>query len=356
MSGLHDKVRGCIIGGTLGDSLGGITEMMHYKTIIQTFGEITDLRATGASHDSARFDANLPPGRFTDDTRLKHMIINGIAENGGPMTADQFGRYMIDHLHGWYFTPVVNAYNKMFVGAARPRVAGRGNMGSNSTAMAIAPVGVINAGRPAAAAANAYDMASVIHEAYSLDAAAAVAAGVAAGMAAGSTTESVVEAALTHIDKDAELRDLIERAVALARASGGYPEFREKFYDTCLFPWPQVDLAGQNPVPDGFYDTAEPRETIPAAFGLLVLAGGNVKDAVLYAANFGRDADTIGSIVGGLSGAIGGASTIPAEWIEVLDGANDVTADFYVEALEQVLLSHYGAERDALTAVLSMGG
>lgn len=356
MSSLADKVRGCIIGGTLGDSLGGITEMMHYQTIERTFGEIDDLRATGATSDSARFDSNLPPGRFTDDTRLKHLIINGISEHQGPMTADQFGRYLLAHLHGWYFTPVVNAYNKMSASACRPRVAGRGNMGSNSTAMAIAPVGVINAGRPAAAAANAYDMASVIHEAYSLDAAAAVAAGVAAGMAAGSTAESVIDASMTSIDDGAEMRDLIGRAVALARECRDYKLFRERFYETCLFPWPQVDLAGQNPVPDGFYDTAEPRETVPAAFGLLALTGGNVKDAVLYAANFGRDADTLGSIVGGLAGAIGGASTIPAEWIDVLDSANEETADSYVDALTKALLAHYSAERAALDTILSANG
>lgn len=356
MAGLRDKVRGCMLGGTLGDSLGGITEMMHYETIERTFGEIDDPRATGSTSESARFDSDLPPGRFTDDTRLKHLIIEGIAQHQGPMTADEFGRYLLDHLHGWYFTPVVNAYNKMAVGACRPRAAGRGNMGSNSTAMAIAPVGVINAGRPAAAAANAYDMASVIHEAYALDAAAAVAAGVAAGMSEGSTAESVTDAAVSSIDEGAEMRGLIERAVALARECKDYKLFRQKFYETCLFPWPQVDLAGQNPVPDGFYDTAEPRETVPAAFGLLALAGGNVKDAVLYAANFGRDADTLGSIVGGLAGAIGGASTIPAEWVEVLDGANEVTADFYVNALTEALLAHYSAERDAVNAVLASEG
>lgn len=355
MGSLRDKVRGCIIGGTLGDSLGGITEMMHYETIERTFGEIDDMRPTGATNETARFDSNLPPGRFTDDTRLKHLIIEGIAERRGPMTADQFGRHMLEHLHGWYFTPVVNAYNKMSVGACRPRAAGRGNMGSNSTAMAIAPVGVINAGRPAAAAANAYDMASVIHEEYSLDAAAAVAAGVAAGMAAGSTAETVTDAAIGCIDEGADMRELIERAVALARECKDYKLFRQRFYETCLFPWPQVDLAGQNPVPEGFYDTAEPRETVPAAFGLLALVGGNVRDAVLYAANFGRDADTLGSIVGGLSGAIGGASTIPAEWIDVLDGANEVTADFYVDALTEALLAHYATERDALDTVLAAG-
>lgn len=353
MQNVADKVRGCIIGGTLGDSLGGITEMMHYETIHRKFGEIDGLRATGATNDSARFDADLPPGRFTDDTRLKHLIIEAIAEHQGPLSADQFGHYLLAHLHGWYFTPVVNSYHKMAIGGCRPRHAGRGNMGSNSTAMAIAPVGVINAGRPAAAASNAYDMASVIHEGYALDAAAAVAAGVAAGMAPDSSVDSVIDASVTFIDGSSEMRELIDRAVSLASECGDYKLFRARFYETCLFPWPQVDLAGQGPVPDGFYDTAEPRETVPAAFGLLALAGGNVRDAVLYAANFGRDADTLGSIVGGLSGALGGASSIPTEWIGVLDAANEVTADFYVNALTAALEAHYSAECTALDAISS---
>ena len=37
---------------------------------------------------------------------------------------------------------------------------------------------------------------------------------------------------------------------------------------------------------------------------------------VVAAGNFGRDADTIGAIVGSILGAKYGASTIPAHWVE----------------------------------------
>ncbi|MBE3144479.1 MAG: ADP-ribosylglycohydrolase family protein, partial [Planctomycetes bacterium] len=37
---------------------------------------------------------------------------------------------------------------------------------------------------------------------------------------------------------------------------------------------------------------------------------------ILYGANFGRDADTIASMAGALSGALHGASALPGEWVE----------------------------------------
>ncbi len=60
-----------------------------------------------------------------------------------------------------------------------PRTIASGNMPSSSSAMAIAPVGIVNAGHPRAAAAQAMELASLIHVtdvAFCQDGAAAIAA------------------------------------------------------------------------------------------------------------------------------------------------------------------------------------
>lgn len=324
-SALFDKVYGCLAGGALGDAMGGVTEMMHYSTIEKTFGEITEPRNYGTSLDSARFDPNEAAGRYTDDTRLKHLIVDLIVNVGGQISSDEFGHHLREHLAGWYFTPVVNSFHKIASGSARPRDAGRGNMGSNSTAMAIAPIGVVNAGNPRAAARDAYDVASVIHEGYSRDAAACIAAGVASAFDPGNAVEDVIADSLRYLDRGNEIAPLVEQAVTLAKTAGGYPEFRAAFYDQMTLPWPQVDLTGDNTPQEGFYDTAEPRETIPASLALFFLAAGDPRAGIIGATNFGRDSDTIGSIVGGLCGAFTGIDAIPTEWVEVLDRENDVT-------------------------------
>jgi ADP-ribosylglycohydrolase len=47
-----------------------------------------------------------------------------------------------------------------------------------------------------------------------------------------------------------------------------------------------------------------------------LLTGGNFRNCIVYASNFGRDSDTIGAIAGALAGASGGLSSIPKEWVE----------------------------------------
>jgi hypothetical protein len=55
-------------------------------------------------------------------------------------------------------------------------------------------------------------------------------------------------------------------------------------------------------------------EAVPIAFAVLLAAGGNFQRAVPAAIRMGRDADTIGAIVGSLAGAWQGAEAIPVDW------------------------------------------
>jgi len=51
-------------------------------------------------------------------------------------------------------------------------------------------------------------------------------------------------------------------------------------------------------------------ESIPTAFGLVILAGGDPMRVVRYAANIGGDTDTIGAIAGGICGALQGIGAV----------------------------------------------
>jgi ADP-ribosylglycohydrolase len=63
--------------------------------------------------------------------------------------------------------------------------------------------------------------------------------------------------------------------------------------------WPWADLA---------------TEAIPLAFAAFLVTQGRFADAVPFGVRFGRDADTIGAIVGSLAGAYGGEEVIPLAW------------------------------------------
>ncbi|MDR3574406.1 MAG: ADP-ribosylglycohydrolase family protein [Anaerolineaceae bacterium] len=322
---LYNKILGCLVGGALGDAIGGVSEMMLYPKIEQVFGWIDRPLPTGTGPETARFSQGLPAGSFTDDTRLKHMLCEAIVRKQGRVTADEVAEVWREQLQGWYYTPVLNAFYKLFMGDARPREAGQGGMASNSTAMSISPVGIINAGNPAQAAQDAYEIASMIHEGEARDGAVVIAAAVAEAFKPEATPTSILAAASSSIYPKGRMKERILSAIALAQKYPDYRDFRQVFYQHMLVATPQG--FGFSPAPEGFYDTAEPLEAVPAALGLFLLAGGKWRKTVEFCANFGRDADTLATMGGAIAGAFEGAGVIPSEWIDLIPAANPGVPD-----------------------------
>ena len=69
-------------------------------------------------------------------------------------------------------------------------------------------------------------------------------------------------------------------------------------------------------------------EAIPQAYALFRLTNGDFRRGLFWGANFGRDADTIGSVVGALSGAKHGLKAIPPDWIEKVRKPSGVCLEF----------------------------
>jgi ADP-ribosylglycohydrolase len=346
-STLFKKTYGALAGGAIGDAMGQVTEMMLYPTIERVHGWIDDLRDTGSA---ARFSPNVPAGTYTDDTRLKHLFCEAIIRKGGRISADDLAETWREQMKGWYYTPVLNAYFKLAVDHVRPRDAGRGNMSSNSTAMAIAPIGMLNACDPRQAAQDAYEVACLVHEDYALDAAAAIAAAVAEAFSPEASVQSIVQATTAYLDRCSEMRELIQRAVDLARTTGEYTRFRSEFYRTMLWQRPQ-GLGSEQTAPEGYYDIAEPRETIPTCLALVALARGRARDAILYSANFGRDADTIGSMVGGIVGAFEGIDGLPRAWVDRINAVNEVRQDELARRMLTCITAEIGRAQQRLRLV-----
>ncbi|HZO31520.1 MAG TPA: ADP-ribosylglycohydrolase family protein, partial [Chloroflexota bacterium] len=168
---------------------------------------------------------------------------------------------------------------------------------------AIAPVGIVNAGNPRAASAQAQELGSLIHTGavgFCQDGAAAVAAAVAEAMRQGSTLANVLDAGTAYLKptSGALMRGLILDALSLARESGEYTAFRAAYHAQ-------------------FRQTiaCDSRETIPATFAICLLAGGDPVQAVEMSANFGRDSDTIATMAGAICGALHGDRNLPSSWV-----------------------------------------
>jgi ADP-ribosylglycohydrolase len=311
-----DAVYGCLIGGAIGDAMGAPVENWHYADIRERYGRVREF----VPHDHG---AGLP-GSVTDDSTLRHYMCLAIVRKGGRITPNDYARVWLEDMNPdrlFYTERIV--LEKLRLGMS-PWETGRGQLLADAAIMSIAPVGLINAGDPAQAYQDAFNVASIHQDGIERDAAATAAAGFAAAFAPGATVESVLRV-MEELSTQ-EVGRLVSIAMDLARHATSVDGFVERFYATMLdmsFPVPPGEEWEKNRSP-----APTSREVLPAVVGIFHLCEGDANRCIVEGASFGRDADTIASVVGGLGGALGGAGAIREDWIEQCESANE---EFFTE-------------------------
>ena len=198
-------------------------------------------------------------------------------------------------------------------------------MPNGAAAMAIAPIGIINAGAPGQAYQDGFLIASVTQDGVDRDAAAVVAAAVAAAFAPNATVDGVIDAALSC--GSFLIRRFVSLAIDLAKETRDIDAFTKQFYESLLYRHsPQPPHKGEWKH-DHFFSGSS-LEMVPAALALFYLCDGDVNRCIIEGANFGRDNDTIASVAANIAGAMKGASEIRPNWIATVESAN---ADFFQE-------------------------
>jgi ADP-ribosylglycohydrolase len=306
MDELNSRAYACLLAGLVGDAMGTPTENLEPDQIESRFGWVSEFSGPG-----------------TDDSLMKDLLCRALVATNGYATADDWAaqitgqQQLIRERRDKFFASVLHLVGKLRYGYS-PREVSDGNMPSSSSAMAIAPVGIVNAGHPRAASAQAQELASLIHTGavgFCQDGAAAVAAAIAVAMRPGATLEETLDAGTAYLKptSGALMRGLILDALSLARESGEYRTFRAEYHRQ-------------------FRQTiaCDSRETIPATFAICLLANGDPVQAVEQGANFGRDSDTIATMAGAICGALSGADAIPSAWVATVgiheDDAQSATA------------------------------
>jgi ADP-ribosylglycohydrolase len=353
---LFDAVYGCLIGGAIGDALGAPVSGLNHWEIREQHGRLEALIASPGDN------TNQQPGGVTGDTVLRQYVALAIARKGGRITPHDLAALWVER--GNFGLLVGNErgiYEKLSWGV-NPWDAGRGANPSGTATMAIAPVGIINAGDPAQAYQDAYVIASVNQDGEERDAAATLAAGIAAALGPGATLDGVLEALDRHSSD--LMRRAIELALDLASSSGSVAGFTEQFYVQLTdwrMAWPEHKIrpvAGDRPLRTKFFSRSS-LELVPVSLALLRLCPGDVNEAIVEGANFGRACHGIASIIGSIGGALAGAAAIRGAWVNTVEGANrdlfeflegDPTANFY--AMAWWLVKALRAERQAASARL----
>jgi hypothetical protein len=166
-----------------------------------------------------------------------------------------------------------------------------------------APIGLIHPGDPKGAAENGYTMAVAVASALTSDA----------------TMDSVIHQAVQHadcLDRAAddlvgagEFRGRVERLIELAKGCKEVAELYEPIYREFLVTYPPWNV--------NFV-----LEMVPCALAICYVAGEDAEQAIIGAANLGRDADTITSMVGEITGALLGFEAFPGSWVERVSRVN----------------------------------
>ena len=339
---IADKATGALAGAAVGDALGGAAEGNSAEDIQSRYGGFIDGIVPPFLEDWRNARPIAPyhkgDGHITDDTLMTHALVDvydrvrdhldafAIADHLVPLLIEE--RRWVPELETdalllhRIFLAEKWLVARLHYGHVDPREAGVGNIVNCGAAMYSAPIGIVNAADPAAAYREAIEVAGPHQSSYGREAAGVFAAAVAEAMRPGATITSVLDVAL-DVANDGT-RDAIE---AVADASAGLTDWRGSLavLRAAVEPFDTVGPHYRSPAADARRPSrTKSIEELPVALGMALVAGGDYTQAVLGAVNYGRDSDSIATMAGAVTGALGGLATVPSAWTTEVAAASRV--------------------------------
>jgi ADP-ribosylglycohydrolase len=328
---LEDRITGALVGAAVGDALGGPVEGYSPDQILERHGGRVPGIVGPWNGDAWRTARPIAPyhkgdGHVTDDTLMTHALVRVYARVRDHLDAYAVADHLVpDLMTNPRWIPELEAealplqriflaekwlVARLHYGHVDPREAGVGNIVNCGAAMYMAPVGLVNAANPAGAYAEALDVAGAHQSSYGREAAGVFAAAVAAAATPGATPDSVVAACLA-LAKDgtrAAIEQVCEVAARHTDFESALVPLRDAVapYDTVGPDYRSPSLGARRP------SRLHAIEELPVALGMLVVARGDWRHAVLGAVNYGRDCDSIATMAGAVAGALG--SAVPEDW------------------------------------------
>ncbi|EMF55370.1 hypothetical protein SBD_2683 [Streptomyces bottropensis ATCC 25435] len=336
---LEERITGALVGAAVGDALGGPVEGYSPEQIAERHGGRVHGVVGPWNGDDWRTARPIAPyhkgdGHVTDDTLMTHALIRVYDRVRDHLDAYAVAEHLVpDMMTTPRWIPELEAealpLQRVFLaekwlvarihyGHVDPREAGTGNIVNCGAAMYMAPVGLVNAADPPGAYAEALDIAGAHQSSYGREAAGVFAAGVAAACTPGATAESVIETCLA-LAKDgtrAAIEAVCEVAAPLRDFESALRPLREAVapFDTVGPDYRAPSLGARRP------SRLHAIEELPIALGMLLVARGDYRHAVLGSVNYGRDCDSIATMAGALAGALG--SEIPSDWAKTVAEAS----------------------------------
>jgi len=346
-----------MLGGAIGDALGGPVEHWTPEEIRETYGGNLDFFVPYKRSPSyhGHFAEGEAIGNYTDDTRLKHLHCRAIFRAGGKPHPGDLAMVLAEAYHNapdalhegfieeYYMKSIWHDDKVIFGGEP-----------TNGSIMANSPLGLITACRPDEAYQLGFDMA-FLTVGYARSSSAMMVAAIAEAMRPDATVDSIIDAARdTHL-RFARRREgdhwfysdmrydpnllFLDKALDVARRERDVFAIREPLMD--LLEWGHL--------------FSEAIHTLVVALAMFVAAEGDLRKSVVGAVMYGRDKDSYASVAGALAGALNGANAIPQEWIQpVVDGNPEVDMHDYSVQLTELIVKDYQQKRSNINDLGSL--
>ncbi|WP_420032679.1 ADP-ribosylglycohydrolase family protein [Streptomyces sp. cg28] len=324
-----DRALGAFYGLALGDALGMPTQVMSRADVVRVYGTLDGFEPALPDNPVS---AGMPAGSVTDDTDQAVIVARLIVEGGGHVDPLRFAEELLSwekemKAKGSFdlLGPSTKAALDAVARGTDPKEAGKHGT-TNGAAMRVTPVGIaFPLGDTEAFLDRVVESCQVTHDTtIGIAGAAAVAAAVSTGVAGG-TLDAAFDAAIAASAAGARRGNWMAGADISARIG-----------------WARELVAGLDEAAaldriDALIGTSvASQESVPAAFAVLALTGGDPWRSALLAANLGGDSDTIGAIAGAIAGSVHGLAALPADAVSTLREVNDLE----LEPLTRQLLTH----------------
>lgn len=335
-----DRAMGALIGGALGDALGMPTQLLSPVRIAELYGHVEDFVAPVADHPVSK---GLAAGTITDDTEQALLLGRILVVSGDRFDHTRWVNALLDwerevKARGSY--DLLGPSTKRAIDAIKDGVpaeeAGSGG-DTNGAAMRIAPVGIMMPLEPLdALVAKVAETCRATHNtSIAIASAAAVAAAVSSGVAGGDWY-AAADCAVAAAKRGAAMGHWITGGDIAARIDWARGLVRGKAVADGI--QLIVDLVGTG---------VASQESVPAAFAVLEIAGGDPWQAAIISANLGGDTDTIGAIAAGMAGACAGFSRLPQDHVARLKGIDIAQVRALAADLVAARTAKSGSGKDA---------
>ena len=325
----HNRILGALTGAAIADAMGTPLESRPVYLIKEELGN------GGFVYDYLDLpydvpEPHAPKGTVSDDFAISYISCMEFVKNRGISR-----QAAIDALLEWKYNEKYAVYFAC-VGPTTKRGLAKlegnyettmydtlpcDNRGvTNGGSMKSWVAGLFNPGNIEKAIDDAIVMCRPSHDnVIALAGACAVAAGTSVAMSAGATLSDIIDAGIYGA------REGYNRAMWVAKkAAGASIEQRIRLAVEIGLKYTNDFEGCVNEMTDIIGTGLNANEAVPAAFGFLTAADGDVMQSIYLAINAGNDSDSTAIVAGAIAGAFKGIDCIPAEHLPFLSEVNDM--------------------------------